>query len=181
VRGRWNAGLRDGGIDAGDPEQIRALAGWIRRLRPEIVLVHFGRDPHPDHVQASLLVDRSAYLAGLQRYEAPGEPFRPSSRYHYASRVGFTPSFVVDITATWTRKRESILAYRSQVQRGPGARETALNEPDFLVRIEARARHYGGMIGVALGEPFASDGPFGVREIGVLLRAARPHPSTFTG
>jgi bacillithiol biosynthesis deacetylase BshB1 len=182
VSGRWNAGLPDGGINSHDDGQTRQIAGWIRALRPSIVLVHFPRDRHPDHVEASLLLDRAGYLAGLRRYAAEGESFRPSARYHYASRVGFAPSFVVDVTEAWERKRVAILAHRSQVLReAAGARETALNDPSFIGRIEARAMHYGGMIGVRFGEPFHSEIPMGVQDLSGLIRGARPHPSAFTG
>jgi bacillithiol biosynthesis deacetylase BshB1 len=182
VRGRWNAGLPDGGIESHDPAHIRTVVRWIRTLRPSIVFVHFPEDRHPDHVQASQLVDRASYLAGLRRYDAEGEPFRPAARYHYASRVGFTPTLVVDVTETWDRKMASILAHKSQVLReAPDTRNTALNDPSLLKRIEARAMHYGGMIGVRFGEPLHSKDPVGVREVGSFLRAARPHPSTFVG
>jgi hypothetical protein len=60
-------------------------------------------------------------------------------------------------------------------------RPTALNDPDFAARIEARARHFGSMIGVRYGEGFHSAEPLGLRDLGSFLRAARPHPSSFTG
>ena len=182
IRGRWNAALPDGGIDSHDAEQTRRVVGWLRRLRPAILLGHFAQDRHPDHVQASQLLDRASYFAGLVRYKAEGETFRPSGRYHFASRIGFTPSFVVDITETWETKRRAILAHRSQVHReGSDARSTALNDPDFMNRIEARARHYGGMIGVRYGEPFHFDGVIGLRALSEIFGAPRPAPSAFTG
>jgi bacillithiol biosynthesis deacetylase BshB1 len=179
---RRNAGLPDGGIQAGDRTQERAVVEILRELRPAILFSHFPQDRHPDHVEASRLVDRALYHAGLRRYDAPAEPFRPRARWHFASRVGFHPTVVVDISETWERKREAILAHASQVSiAGADRQPTALNDPEFLSRIEARARHFGMMIGARHGEPFASPDPVGFRDLRAFLGAPRPHPSAFTG
>ena len=179
---RRNAELPDGAIDSRDPGQVRRVVALFRALRPTILLTHFPRDRHPDHGEASRLVDRAWYLAGLRRYEAEGDPFRSEARYYFASRIGFEPSFVVDVTATWDAKRRAILAHRSQISReGQEARETVLNEPGFVERIETRARHYGGLIGVRYGEPFRSTEPLGFRSLEPLMRGARPQPGSFTG
>lgn len=180
--GRWNAELPDGGIRSLDPAQERIVVRHLRALRPAILLTHFPRDRHPDHVQASILTERAWYLAGLIRYEAEGEPFRASARFYFASRVGFEPTIVIDVTDHWETKRRAILAHRTQVLReGPQARATQLNQPDFFERIEARARHYGGMIGVRLGEPLVSDGPVGARSLDMIFGAPRAIPGAFTG
>jgi N-acetylglucosamine malate deacetylase 1 len=194
LAGRWCAGLPDGGLNSLDVSQERVLVGWLRRLRPAIVLSHFPHDRHPDHIQASHLVERAWYHAGLVRYEAAPsaggvhtaagvlEPFRPKARYWFASRIGFHPSMVMDVTSTWETKRRAILAHKSQVVReGAHSRETALNDPEFLTRIEARMRHYGGMIGVTYGEPFTSDMPMGVSELSSILGSPKPVPGAFTG
>lgn len=182
VRGRWNAELPDGGLHAHDPEQVRRAVEWLRRLRPDVLVVHFPRDRHPDHVAAAELIDRAIYLAGLRRFQAEGDPFRPRARYHYASRVGFTPSFVVDVTSCWETKRGAILAHQSQVTRAAkDARPTAINREGFLEFLESRARHYGGMIGVLYGEPFHSTEPIGVRSLDSLLRTPKAAPGSFTG
>lgn len=179
---RRNAGLPDGGIDARDPDQVRCVAGFLRTLRPLVLLAHVPQDRHPDHVEASRLVDRASYLAGLRRFSAEGEPYRPEVRYFFASRVGFAPSFVVDIGAQWDAKRRAILSHRSQVIRnGKDSRHTPLNDPDFMDRIEARARHFGSQIGVRYGEPFRSTEPIGIRSLEALLRSAHPKPGSFTG
>lgn len=179
---RRNAGLPDGGIQAGARAQEQGLVAALRDLRPAVLFSHFVHDRHPDHVEASRLVDRALYLAGLHRYDAPGDPFRPRARWHFASRVGFQPTVVVDITDTWDRKQEAIQAHGSQVSRTvAGRRPTALNDPEFLARIEARARHFGMMIGVRYGEPFVSRDPVGFQELVAFLGAPRPHPGAFTG
>jgi bacillithiol biosynthesis deacetylase BshB1 len=179
---RRNAALPDGGLRATDPDQERAVVALLRELKPAVILTHFPQDRHPDHVEASRLCDRAWYLAGLRQFRAGTGPFRPEARYHYASRVGFHPSLVVDITEVWDLKRAAILAHASQVLRaGAGTTPTQLNEPEFLARLEARARHFGTMIGVRLGEPFYSPEPLGFRQLAPWLHAARPHPSAFTG
>ena len=180
--GRWNAGLPDGGIRSGDPEQERRVVELLRRLRPAILLTHYPQDRHPDHVQASLISERTWYLAGLARYAADGTPFRPSARFHFASRVGFHPTLVVDVTEQWETKRLAMLAHKSQVtQEVAGATPTQLNQPDFLERVEARMRHYGGMIGVRYGESFYSDAPMGARSLAPIFGAPKPVPGAFTG
>jgi hypothetical protein len=88
----------------------------------------------------------------------------------------------VDVTETWDAKRRAILAHATQVSRAvPGARATPLNAGDFIERVEARARHYGAMIGVRHGEPFHATEPLGVRALASLLDAPRVAPGSFTG
>jgi bacillithiol biosynthesis deacetylase BshB1 len=182
ARGRWNAGLPDGGLAPHDPAQVAVAVAAIRRLRPAVLLTHFPRDKHPDHEAASELLDRAWYLAGLRRYAPDSAPFRAEARYHFASRVGFTPSFIVDVSPHWDAKVRSILAHASQVTRtGADARPTALNAGDLLDRLEARSRHYGMMIGAAHGEPFHSTEPLGIRSLSDLLGFPRPVPGSFTG
>ena len=182
ITGRWNAGLPDGAIHAMDAAQERVLVTWLRRLRPAILLSHYFQDRHPDHIQASLIVERAWYLAGLVQYPAEGPAFRPKARWYFASRIGFHPSVVVDVSTTWEAKKAAILAHRSQVVRDPAnSRVTALNDPEFLTRIESRLRHFGGMIGVRYGEPFVSDMPLGVDTLASILGAPKPAPGAFTG
>ncbi len=182
VARRENAGLPDGGIDARDPKQTRMVVSLLRALRPAVLLTHAPLDRHPDHVQTSQLVDRAWYLAGLQRFDADGEPYRPEARYHFASRIAFVPTFVVDISPSWEAKRQAILAHRTQVLRaGADHRPTTLNEPDFLERVESRARHFGAQIGVRYGEPFRSTEPLGVRNLDAIVRGVNAKPGSFTG
>ena len=182
ARGRWNAELPDGGVAPHDPAQVVAVVSMLRKLRPSVLLTHFPQDKHPDHVAASELLDRAWYLAGLRRYAPDSPPFRPQARYHFASRTGFTPSFVVDVTSLWDVKLQAILAHASQVKRtGTDARPTPLNAGDFLDRVESRARHYGAMIGARYGEPFHATEPLGVRALPEFFRGPVTAPGSFTG
>ncbi|HXF59447.1 MAG TPA: bacillithiol biosynthesis deacetylase BshB1 [Candidatus Saccharimonadales bacterium] len=182
VSTRANAGLPDGGIDPLDPEQNRSVVRILRALRPAILLTHAPVDRHPDHVEASRLVDRVWYLAGLRQFDpGQGEPHRAEGRYHFASRIAFPPTFVMDVTPVWEEKRRAILAHATQVSRGAQGTSTPLNDPGFLGRIEARALHFGSQIGVTYGEPFRATEPLGFRGLDALLTSAKPEPGSFTG
>jgi len=179
---RANAGLPDGAVHAMDPEQVRSVVRVLRALRPALLLTHAPVDRHPDHVEASRLVDRAWYLAGLRQYDpGHGEPHRAEGRYHFVSRITLAPTFVMDITSSWEEKRRAILAHRTQVGRGEKSSATPLNDPSFLDRIEARARHFGSQVGVTYGEPFRATEPLGFRGLDALLLGVRPTPGAFTG
>jgi bacillithiol biosynthesis deacetylase BshB1 len=161
---REGLGLPDGGLSARDPHQLEAVVEVLRRHRPRLVLTLHWNDTHPDHVEGGELVRRAAYLSGLRNFPPAGsEPFRPPRVLYGMGRRAFVPTVVVDITAVHEAKRRSLHAYRSQFFRGrDDPLVTPISEPDFLDRIEARDRTYGGMIGAAFGEPFHEDGPSAV-------------------
>ncbi len=151
---RHNAKLPDGGLDASDPAQLRAVIEWIRKLRPEVLLIPPERCRHPDHGQAHLLLKAAAFKAGLRRYAADGEPFRPRAIYQYLERFPFEPSFLIETDAVVDIKRRALRAYASQFERGEGQTGTLINDPGFLDDIEARDRYWGSMAGCTFAEPF---------------------------
>jgi bacillithiol biosynthesis deacetylase BshB1 len=171
VTGRECLGLPDGGLSRRDPGQMVAVVEAIRRHRPRLVIGMHWNDDHPDHVEAGRMVRRAAYLAGLRNYPEPGrEPHRPTRVLFAMGRRPFTPSLVVDVTARYDGKRRAVEAYRSQFHRSPDdPLVTPISDPEFLVRVEARDRYMGGMIGARFGEPFFEVGPAAVRTAGVLM------------
>jgi N-acetylglucosamine malate deacetylase 1 len=161
---RDNVGLPDTGL-AATAEQITAVVGVLRRRRPELVLVPWIEDRHPDHGAAGALVTRAVYFAGVRRY-APehGERFVPRQVLYYAMRHRITPSFIVDTSSVAARKARAIACYASQIiRRGGGgggdagdADATLISSPLATQAIEARDRYYGSMIGATHGEPLRS-------------------------
>ncbi|MEO7730405.1 MAG: bacillithiol biosynthesis deacetylase BshB1, partial [Kofleriaceae bacterium] len=151
---RDNLGLPDTGL-AAVPEQLAAVVGALRRRRPELVLVPWIEDRHPDHGAAGTLVTRALYFAGVRKY-APehGERFAPRQVLYYATRTRITPSFVVDTSSAAARKARAIACYASQLTRGAVA--TLISSPRAVEAIEARDRYYGSMIGASHGEPLRS-------------------------
>jgi bacillithiol biosynthesis deacetylase BshB1 len=164
----------DGALRTGEAEED-ALIEVLRRRRPEVVLAPHGPDRHPDHGRAAALVEAACFYAGLARRSVGADrdaPHRPAALFSYLQHDLFTPAFVVDVTRTWAAKKRALAAYQSQLHQpqGTGARRTRLepqtkiSSPEFAAAVEGRARHYGLLIGVEFGEPFAARGPLAVND-----------------
>lgn len=146
----------DGGLRTG-PLEEDALIAVLRDRRPELVLSPSPSDRHPDHGRAHRLVEAACFYAGLAN-RGEGAAHRPAASFAYMQHDPFPPSFIVDVTATWEAKRESLAAYRSQLfQPGDKRREepvTKISTAEFSLMVEGRARHFGTLIGATFGEPF---------------------------
>ena len=172
---RENLGLPDG-FFRNDREHQLPLIAAIRRYQPDVVLCNAITDRHPDHGRGAQLAADACFLAGLRMIETFGDdgqpqaPWRPRNVYHYIQDRAIAPAFVVDISAHWARKWESIQAYGSQFF-NPDSEEPAtyLSNQEFSKFMEARAREFGHMIGTEFGEGFTVQRPIGVREVVDLL------------
>jgi bacillithiol biosynthesis deacetylase BshB1 len=160
----------DGGLRTSTTEED-ALIAVLRERRPALILGPTPSDRHPDHERAHRLVREACFYSGLTR-RGEGEAHRPAAVYSYMQHDPFVPSFVVDVSATWDIKMDSLAAYESQLFQ-PGANR---DEPATKVASEAyreaivgRARHYGLMIGAEFGEPFWSRQPVPVDSPWTLL------------
>jgi LmbE family N-acetylglucosaminyl deacetylase len=70
------------------------------------------------------------------------------------------PSFVVDVSAYYERKREALACYASQFRTdAPGAFATRLTSPLFSQLVESRDAQFGARTGVRWAEGFVVDGP----------------------
>ena len=149
---RENLRLPDGDIGS-DPSHVRAVVELIRRARPKTIAVPYHRDRHPDHVAASRLLTRAAFLSGLTRYAAAGEKWRADWLLYYFINDSARPSFVVDVSAQYETKRAALACHRSQfAPPAAGAAATRLNTPRFQQLIESRDAQFGALIGVAFAE-----------------------------
>jgi LmbE family N-acetylglucosaminyl deacetylase len=70
------------------------------------------------------------------------------------------PAFVLDISQVWEKKRAAIECYQSQFISGRPS-----EPPTFLDRLRDQAAFWGGSIGTAYGEPFASREPVGLASL----------------
>ena len=149
---RENLGLPDGDIGS-HPSHRRAIVELIRRVRPKTIAVPYERDRHPDHVAASRLLTRAAFLSGLARYAAAGEKWRADWLLYYFINDSTRPSFVVDVSAHYHTKRAALACHTSQFSPpSTGAAATRLNTPRFQQLIESRDAQFGALIGVEHAE-----------------------------
>jgi len=172
VAERLNLALPDLGLDGGDREQQRVVVACLRQHRPVLVVAPERHDPHPDHVEASNLVRRACYLAGLGGLASPGERFRPSRLLFALYRSTRTPQLVVNVTPVWERRMQALREHRSQLGDGHGP-STYLTAPEFLEELEARARVFGAAIGARFGEGYRAVGPIAVHDARALLAEER--------
>jgi len=147
---RENLRLPDGRL-APVPEQVQPIVALIRRERPRVIAIPHGRDRHPDHADASRLLVRAVFAAGLRRYDAPGEPCRPEWVCAYFINDADTPSFVVDVSAYYDIKRRALACHATQFAPSDGV-ATRLTSSMFRQLIESRDAQFGALAGVAFAE-----------------------------
>jgi LmbE family N-acetylglucosaminyl deacetylase len=145
---------------------LAAVVGAIRTHKPRLVLTMHWNDDHPDHVEGGELVRRATYLSGLRNFPESGQDaFRPDRVLFAMGRRPFMPTLVVDVSAHYDAKREALSAYGSQFRRDPeDPLTTPISDPEFLPRVEARDRYFGGQIGALFGEPLHEVGPVRIRD-----------------
>jgi bacillithiol biosynthesis deacetylase BshB1 len=132
----------------------RELAGVFRITRPQVLLVPYWEDSHPDHVAASGLCDAARFWAKLSRTDLPREPYLPPTVFYYWSihlRIHPAPAVVIDISDVIDEKMAAVRCYESQFLIGK-----SLEFPTALDDIHDRARYWGWSIGRNFGEPLAS-------------------------
>jgi N-acetylglucosamine malate deacetylase 1 len=176
---RVNLGLPDGGLSP-TRDQVTAVAELIRRAQPSIVAIPHARDRHPDHGAAHLLLVRAIFDAGLRRFPATGDPWRARAVCSYFINDHDAPSFVVDVSEFYERKREALACYRSQFSaQSPDAVLTRLTSPLFARLVESRDSHFGARADVRWAEGFVAQQPlrmsqlFAAFELDMPTRAAR--------
>jgi bacillithiol biosynthesis deacetylase BshB1 len=151
---RENLGWPDGGIDA-SPRFVRDVVNLLRRHRPRAIAVPYWQDRHPDHVAASQVLTVAAFRSGLRRYETDREPWRPAWICYYFINDSAPPSFIVDVSAHYARKRQALACHHSQfTPDGPDAAPTRLTAATFAQLIESRDAQFGAQAGVAFAEGF---------------------------
>jgi bacillithiol biosynthesis deacetylase BshB1 len=118
-------------------EARRKLAEVFRRVRPKWLFAPYWVDAHPDHVAATSMIEAARFWSKLTKTDMAGEPFHPPRILYYSCvhlRVVDPPTFVVDISDEWDRKRAALECYASQFITG---RPT--EPPTFIDRLRDQA------------------------------------------
>jgi bacillithiol biosynthesis deacetylase BshB1 len=152
---RRNLGLPDARLTVCEEQKI-AIAEVIRELEPHTVILPYWKGRHPDHCTAATLGYEACFIAGLKNYPLPGEAFRPFKILYAAAYAFAMPTFAVDITKQFERRRQAILAYTSQFRRIGKDHKSKVTLPlDHLEeRMTLTARYHGQLIGVQYAEGF---------------------------
>jgi bacillithiol biosynthesis deacetylase BshB1 len=155
VKVRRNLGLPDAHLRVCE-EHKAAIAEVIRELEPRTVILPYWEGRHPDHYTSSILGYEACFIAGLKNYPLAGEAFRPFKIIYAAAYAPVTPTFAVDITKYYERRKRAILSYQSQFR--PPRKERGLKVSLPLDELDDRmtltAGSYGQMIGVKYAEGF---------------------------
>lgn len=183
LHARENLGLPDGDIADTSENRWRVIRA-VRKYRPHLALIGAPECRHPDHVDATRLLAKAIWQAGLAQLPsleegAAQEPWRPAHVFHYMQHRPFEPTLVVDVSDAWEVRMEALYAFASQFPRpgsAPDGPTTFISDPAFVDSLEARAREWGFRIGVRYGEPLLyRQGPFGVTDLVSTFPGARPH------
>jgi bacillithiol biosynthesis deacetylase BshB1 len=152
ARWRENLGWPDGAIEP-LPERLRAVVNLLRRHQPRVVALPYWQDRHPDHVEASRVLDLAVFRSGLRRFVTDAAPWRPEWTCYYFINTSVPPSFVVDVSAHYDTKRAALDCHRSQfAPEGDDAVPTRLTRDTFRRLIESRDAQFGAQAGVAFAE-----------------------------
>jgi bacillithiol biosynthesis deacetylase BshB1 len=151
----WRENLRWPDREIGKhPGHLDQAVTFSRRHQPRAVAVPYWSDRHPDHVAASAVLTEAVFNAGLKRYKPEEAAWRPEWTCYYYINDAVPPSFVVDVSEHYERKRQALDCHRSQFVRADAAAATRLNTPAFRQLIESRDAQFGALAGVAWAEGF---------------------------
>ena len=149
----WRINLRwpDRALDR--PDHIRAAAIVVRAARPRAVAIPYGEDRHPDHSAAHRVLREAVFSAGLRRFDVEGEAWKPEWICYYFINDSTVPSFMIDVTEYYERKRAALACHRTQfAPADQGAVDTRLTSPLFLQLVESRDAQFGAQAGVRFAE-----------------------------
>ena len=149
----------DGNLQTGRDQELEIIS-LIRTHRPSIVIAPMFEDRHPDHARSGRVIAEAAFYAGLRKIETGQPAHRPQAVVHYLLNYPQIPTLIVDVTPAWETKMKAIRCYESQFH-NPNSTEPAtwIASAGFLGMIEARAKHWGSMIGCEYGEPYFTRTP----------------------
>ncbi len=149
------------------PEARYAVAAFLRRHKPKILVGMAGRTPaaSPDHYQAQLITEASRFYSQLTKWDDRFDGTEPFQIQHliyrpvpFAAEVTHYPTrFVIDITDTIDQKIEAISCYRSQFD---GERLDRV-----IHYIRSLGGTEGGSAGFAFGETYALHRPIGTSDM----------------
>lgn len=134
------------------------LAKVFRQTKPKVVIGMQGMTPlsSPDHYQSQLIFDAAIFYSRLSKWEHRFKnlpPWRIEHVFYYFTARELVPlnkplQFIVDISKQFERKKQALLAYKSQFKAHPSY------NPPITDWIEGMGRYFGALINKPYGEIF---------------------------
>lgn len=143
----------------------KLFAAAIRRHRPRLLFIPFGRDAHPDHLAVHEIAHRARFDAKLTKSDIPGQPHYVRRIVQYFCthlRINIAPTFLVDVSAHADAKRRAMAAYQSQFYVG---RDRPGEVPEMVMDLCA---YFGSRVGAQWAEPFYADEPIALNDLSTL-------------
>jgi bacillithiol biosynthesis deacetylase BshB1 len=143
-------------------ENRKVVAGVIREVRPDILVIPYWVDAHPDHLAACHLAEAARFYAKLTKTDIPGEPFYPRRVYHFLSThydLHVKPTFLFDISDYFERKLAAVAAYTSQFE------TDANGEMPILRYLRTVNAYWGHLISRPHAEAVVSREELGLRSL----------------
>lgn len=162
--------LPDGRVENTWENRLK-LVRVLRAQRPRVVILPYWKGRHPDHYTTATLGYEACFLAGLRKLDveaslaaagqlsivnsqSPTAAHRPFKIVYASLYHDVRPTFVVDITAQFEARLQSIYAYKSQFTDQEAGRADFPAHDDIRDSVAAMARFYGMLAGVKYAEPF---------------------------
>lgn len=151
---RDNLSLPDAALEYDRPSRLK-IAQVIRDTKPELVILPFWIQRHPDHLTTHKLGFDACFLAGLKKLtELSGEPHRPRKIIYCSSFRDVEHSFLVDISAQKERKDKAVKCYSSQFNQGEASKQVYAPNQSIFEYMDVFQRQYGMRAGVEYAEAF---------------------------
>ncbi len=146
-------------------EYREKTAEYIRKFRPDILLLPHDLDAHPDHIGASKIGVAARFYAKLSKTGMKGEPFYPLKMIFYFCshmKLSINPSFILPVTKKqYSIKSAAIKAYGSQFSSGNNK-----NLPEYVEKVN---KYLGSLINADFGEGFYTPEALGVGDLHSLV------------
>ncbi len=167
VSWRYALDIPDGRVENTWENRLK-IAQVIREQRPRVVILPYWKGRHPDHYTCSTVGYEACFLAGLTKLADSTEtkhagmdktfaalkPHRPFKIVYATLYYDIRPTFVVDITAQFEARLESIYAYKTQFADQEAGKNDFPAHAEIRGRVAAMAGYYGLLAGVKYAEPF---------------------------
>ena len=151
---RENLELEDANIINDFNSRLKVI-NILRKYKPDLVLVPFWKDRHPDHENSYKLLKDSIFISGLKKFKTSLDAYRPYLVMCYMLHYEFKPSFIVDISEYYDRKSKAVAAYKSQFYSDFKKEVTThIASKYFFDIINSRHQCSGLKIRTGYGEPY---------------------------